>query len=77
MLELLSQRMPRHVVKARRSLSFLIVMIQFYSCGSRKMATGVKEKLLKMIQEGGGFTDEEAQAAFERVKGRYSTDIFE
>lgn len=41
------------------------------------MAIGVKEKLLKMIQEDTGYSDEEAQAAFERVKGRYSTDIFE
>ncbi|EIN10223.1 cytochrome P450 oxidoreductase OrdA-like protein [Punctularia strigosozonata HHB-11173 SS5] len=50
---------------------------RFYSCGSRKMATGVKEKLVALIKESGDIDDAEADAAFERVRGRYATDIFD
>ncbi|EIN12923.1 fatty acid hydroxylase [Punctularia strigosozonata HHB-11173 SS5] len=50
---------------------------QLYSCGSRKMATGVKEKLIELIKESRGCNNTEAEAAFERVRGRYATDIFD
>jgi cytochrome P450 / NADPH-cytochrome P450 reductase len=41
------------------------------------MAAGVKEKLVAIIKESKGCDDAEAEAAFERVRGRYATDIFD
>lgn len=51
---------------------------QFFTCGSGKVAQGVKKVLTDLIKEARGFSDEEASAAFERaIQGRYATDIFE
>ncbi|RPD61291.1 bifunctional P-450:NADPH-P450 reductase [Lentinus tigrinus ALCF2SS1-6] len=51
---------------------------KFFTCGSGKVAQGVKKVLTELIKEAKGFTAEEAAAAFERaIQGRYATDIFE
>lgn len=41
------------------------------------MALGVKAALIELIKAGKAFNQEEAEAAFERIKGRYATDVFE
>ncbi|KAI0738944.1 bifunctional P-450:NADPH-P450 reductase [Daedaleopsis nitida] len=51
---------------------------RFFTCGSGKVAQGVKKVLTDLIKEAKGFSDEEAASAFERaIQGRYATDIFE
>ncbi|KAI0356058.1 fatty acid hydroxylase [Trametes cingulata] len=51
---------------------------RLFTCGSGKMAQGVKKVLTAIIQESRGCSDEEAAVLFERaIQGRYATDIFE
>ncbi|KAI0676431.1 fatty acid hydroxylase [Trametes maxima] len=51
---------------------------KFFTCGSGKMAQGVKKVLTDIIQEARGCSDDEAARLFERaIQGRYATDIFE
>ncbi|KAI0631143.1 fatty acid hydroxylase [Trametes polyzona] len=51
---------------------------RFFTCGSGKMAQGVKKVLTQMIKESRNCSDEEASKLFERaIQGRYATDIFE
>jgi cytochrome P450 / NADPH-cytochrome P450 reductase len=50
----------------------------FYTCGSSKMATGVKEVLAKNVADINGLSREGAASTLERIsKGRYATDIFD
>jgi cytochrome P450 / NADPH-cytochrome P450 reductase len=52
--------------------------LQFFSCGSGKVATGIKLKLIEIIKGNLNVGDAEAAAKFEKVsKGRYATDIFD
>ncbi|KZT69908.1 cytochrome P450 [Daedalea quercina L-15889] len=51
---------------------------KFYTCGSRKVAQGIKEVLTKIIKEAQGIDDSTADEVFKRaIRGRYATDIFE
>ncbi|KAF9812238.1 hypothetical protein IEO21_06278 [Rhodonia placenta] len=51
---------------------------KFYTCGSRKIAQGIKNSLTKLIMEKQNVDEAEATAMFRRViQGRYATDIFE
>ncbi|CAL1708234.1 unnamed protein product [Somion occarium] len=51
---------------------------RFYLCGSGKVATSVKEKLTKIIQETQQVDEEEASNIFGRITtGRFATDVFE
>lgn len=51
---------------------------QFYTCGSRKVAQGIREVLTRIIKEGRGVDDAEADRLFQRaIRDRYATDIFE
>lgn len=51
---------------------------KFFSCGSGKVATGIKTKLIEIIKGNTNVDDAEAVAKFERVgKDRYATDIFD
>ncbi|KAI0819916.1 fatty acid hydroxylase [Trametes gibbosa] len=51
---------------------------RFFTCGSGKMAQGVKKMLTEFIKESRDCSDEEAARLFERaIQGRYATDIFE
>lgn len=52
--------------------------VQLFTCGSGKMALGVKKVLTQMIKESRDCSDEEAAMLFEKaIQGRYATDIFE
>lgn len=60
------------------SITKLNCCLQFFTCGAGKVASGIKEKLVAILQEGGDLTEAEALAKFESVtKGRYATDIFD
>ncbi|KAK7678479.1 hypothetical protein QCA50_018539 [Cerrena zonata] len=50
-----------------------------YTCGSRKVAEGVREVLTKIIKEKDNLEDEKAAALFHRAveASRYATDIFD
>ena len=51
---------------------------QFYTCGSRKIAQGIREVLTRIIKEGRGVDDAAADELFQRaIRDRYATDIFE
>lgn len=51
---------------------------QFFTCGSRKAANGVKQVCVDIIKDGRALDDGGAAAAFEKVqKERYATDIFD
>ncbi|OCH86500.1 cytochrome P450 [Obba rivulosa] len=51
---------------------------KFYTCGSGKVAQGVKTVLIRLIQRQRGAGESEAAALFElAIRGRYATDIFE
>ncbi|KZP32063.1 cytochrome P450 [Athelia psychrophila] len=52
---------------------------KFFSCGSGKVAAGVREALIRIIiEKHPSDSAEEATAKFERItKGRYATDIFD
>jgi sulfite reductase alpha subunit-like flavoprotein len=52
---------------------------QFYVCGSRNLASGVKDKLIEVIKRHAeNVDDKDAKQWFERnMSGRYSTDVFE
>ncbi|KAI8976616.1 fatty acid hydroxylase [Trametes punicea] len=51
---------------------------KLFTCGSGKMAQGIKKVLTKLIKESRNCSDEEAARLFERaIQGRYATDIFE
>ncbi|TFY58023.1 hypothetical protein EVJ58_g6664 [Rhodofomes roseus] len=51
---------------------------KFYTCGSRKIAQGIKEVLTKVIKEAQNLDDTAADEMFQRaIRGRYATDIFE
>lgn len=63
---------------SHRSSLFIVVNTQLFTCGSGKVAQGVKRVLTDVIKEARSYTDEEAAAAFERaIQDRYATDIFE
>lgn len=63
---------------SHRSSLFIAVNTQLFTCGSGKVAQGVKRVLTDVIKEARSYTDEEAAAAFERaIQDRYATDIFE
>ena len=50
---------------------------QFFTCGSSKVAQGVKKVLTEIITDR-RFSDERAAVAFEKAfQGRYTTNIFE
>jgi hypothetical protein len=56
----------------------VLMVGQFYVCGSSKVAIGVKGSLIELFRQSKGYSMEEAGAAFDRIcKGRYATDIFE
>ncbi|OSC96348.1 fatty acid hydroxylase [Trametes coccinea BRFM310] len=51
---------------------------RLFTCGSGKMAQGIKKVLTELIKESRGCSDDEAARLFERaIQGRYATDIFE
>ncbi|KAH8103110.1 fatty acid hydroxylase [Cristinia sonorae] len=51
---------------------------RFFTCGSRKVANGVKDVLTAIIKEKRQCSDEEAAALFQRAtQSRYATDIFD
>ncbi|KAH9931026.1 cytochrome P450 [Amylocystis lapponica] len=51
---------------------------KFFSCGSKKVAQGIRDTLTAIIKEHGEVNDAEAAAMFDRAtQGRYVTDIFE
>ncbi|KAK7685349.1 hypothetical protein QCA50_011713 [Cerrena zonata] len=51
---------------------------KFYLCGSSKVATGVKEKLAKLIEEVRQINEEDASDVLKQLMiGRFATDIFE
>jgi len=51
---------------------------QFFTCGSGKIATGIKHKLIEIIKGNTKLDDAEAVAKFEKVsRDRYATDIFD
>ncbi|TBU21312.1 bifunctional P-450:NADPH-P450 reductase [Dichomitus squalens] len=51
---------------------------KFFTCGSGKVAQGIKKVLTDIIKEARVCTDEDAAALFERaIQGRYATDVFE
>jgi cytochrome P450/NADPH-cytochrome P450 reductase len=51
---------------------------QFFSCGSGKIASGIKTKLIEIIKRKLNVDHAEAAARFEKVgKDRYTTDIFD
>ncbi|KAH8103122.1 cytochrome P450 [Cristinia sonorae] len=51
---------------------------KFFTCGSRKVANGVKDALTAIIKEKRQCSDEEAAALFQRAtQARYATDIFD
>ena len=53
-------------------------MLQFYLCGSNKVATAVKAKLTKLIAEVKEVDEEKASEIFREImNGRFATDIFE
>ena len=53
-------------------------LFQFYTCGSRKVAQGIREVLTRIIQEARGVDDAAADELFQRaIRDRYATDIFE
>lgn len=52
--------------------------LQFYLCGSGKIATEVKKKLIAIIQEARQLDEAAATVAFaEILNGRFATDVFE
>jgi cytochrome P450/NADPH-cytochrome P450 reductase len=51
---------------------------KFFTCGSGKIATGIKHKLIEIIKGNTKLDDAEAVAQFEKVsRDRYATDIFD
>jgi len=51
---------------------------QFFSCGSGKIASGIKTKLIEIIERKLNIDHADAAARFEKVsKDRYATDIFD
>jgi len=51
---------------------------KFYLCGSAKIATEVKKKLIAIIQEARNIDEEAATVAFAKtLNGRFATDVFE
>ncbi|KAJ3487812.1 hypothetical protein NLI96_g3280 [Meripilus lineatus] len=51
---------------------------KFFTCGSRKVAEGVKQVLMSIICEARGVSEEEGALLFDRaILERYSTDVFE
>ncbi|KAI9067866.1 fatty acid hydroxylase [Trametes sanguinea] len=51
---------------------------RLFTCGSGKMAQGIKRVLTELIKESRSCSDDEAARLFERaIQGRYATDIFE
>ena len=60
-----------------RALAEALLLRQFFTCGSSKVAQGVKKVLTEIITDC-RFSDKRAAAAFEKAfQGRYTTDIFE
>lgn len=63
------------------AVMLLYVMIddlQFFMCGSGKVASGVKKTLVDMIREDNDLDEAAAIARFSEItKGRYATDIFD
>ena len=52
--------------------------MQFYLCGSGKIATAVKQKLVSIIQESRQVDEVEATKLFGKIlNGRFATDVFE
>lgn len=61
-------------------LHFILTIygVQFFTCGSRKVAEGVKQVLMSIICEARGVSEEEGALLFDRaILERYSTDVFE
>lgn len=64
-------------------MCFLFTLVSFhyqcYTCGSRKVAEGVREVLTKIIKDKDNLEDEKATALFHRAvdASRYATDIFD
>jgi cytochrome P450 / NADPH-cytochrome P450 reductase len=54
-------------------------LTQFYVCGSGKVASGVKQKLLDIIGERGSVDGVEAAARMDRIikASRFTMDVFE
>ncbi|OBZ65058.1 hypothetical protein A0H81_14948 [Grifola frondosa] len=51
---------------------------KFFVCGSGKVASGVKEALVRIIKEQKKVGDAEAEAVFDEItSGRFATDVFE
>ena len=49
-----------------------------YVCGSGRMATAVKEKLVEIVQVQLNMEPEQATETFNTIiKGRFATDVFE
>lgn len=56
----------------------MILYSQMYVCGSGRMATAVREKLVEIVQTQLQLEPAEAAEAFNTIiKGRFATDIFE
>lgn len=67
---------PPHHFHSLRAIGSLLP--QFYTCGSRKIAQGIREVLTRIIKEGRGVDDAAADELFQRaIRDRYATDIFE
>ena len=50
------------------SIAQALLLWQFFTCGSSKVAQGVKKVLTEIIKEAHGFSDERAAAAFEKAQ---------
>jgi cytochrome P450 / NADPH-cytochrome P450 reductase len=51
---------------------------QLYVCGSGKIATAIKETLVRIIEETRKVDSAAATASFnEMINGRFATDVFE
>lgn len=55
-----------------------ILFLQFFTCGARKVAIGVRDALTAIIKNNHKISDDEAAALFQRATlSRYATDIFD
>jgi cytochrome P450/NADPH-cytochrome P450 reductase len=53
-------------------------IVQFFTCGSGKIANAIKSKLVDVIKDIGKVGDDEAAAKFARItQGRYVADVFD
>ena len=72
-----SMRTPRQVAHIC-DYRYLLKTLQFFSCGSGKVATGIKATLIQIIKGSLSTDDATALASFEKIsKDRYATDIFD